>query len=57
MVEILVASVVSYFLGRETFGPTDLLGAALLVGALVIAGTVARSDASTQREPADPRIP
>ena len=35
LVEILVASIVSLALGRETFGAVELVGAALLVGAVV----------------------
>ena len=45
MVEILVASLISVALGRETFGLVELAGAALLVAAVMIASTVARADA------------
>lgn len=45
MVEILVASLVSVALGRETFGYVELVGAGVLVVAVMIASTVARTDA------------
>jgi drug/metabolite transporter (DMT)-like permease len=45
MVEILVASLVSIALGRESFGWVELVGAALLVGAVVLASSVATQDA------------
>lgn len=45
MVEILVASLVSVALGRESFGLVELVGAGVLVVAVMIAGVVAKSDA------------
>lgn len=47
LVEILVASLVSVALGRESFGALDLLGAALLLSAIVVASVVAKADAPT----------
>ena len=46
LVEILVASLVSVALGRESFGATDLVGAALLVSAVLVASSVAQRDAA-----------
>lgn len=40
LVEILVASVLSAALGRETFGPVEFIGAGMLVGAVVGMGLV-----------------
>ena len=48
MVEILVASLVSIALGRESFTGVDLAGASLLVVAVLLAGSVASSDASSR---------
>jgi len=45
MVEILVASLVSVALGRESFGLVELAGAAVLVVAVMLASAVARADA------------
>jgi len=45
LVEILVASLVSLALGREAFGWIDLLGALMLVGAVVAISLVAARDA------------
>lgn len=45
LVEILVASLVSVALGRESFGWIELGGAALMMGAIVLASGVARRDA------------
>jgi drug/metabolite transporter (DMT)-like permease len=45
LVEILVASLVSLALGRESFGAVDLAGAALLCAAIVVASLVAQRDA------------
>lgn len=44
LVEILVASLVSLALGRESFGAVEVVGAGILVVAVAIASTVARSD-------------
>lgn len=49
MVEILVASLVSVALGRESFGWVELAGAALLVLAVTLASVVARADAPDER--------
>lgn len=46
LVEILVASLVSVALGRETFGWVELAGAGLLGSAIVVASVVARADTS-----------
>lgn len=49
-VEILVASLVSVALGRESFGLVELVGAGVLVAAVTIASAVARTDAPGTRE-------
>lgn len=49
MVEILVASLVSVALGRESFGIVDLVGAGLLLGAILLASAVASEDATKAR--------
>jgi DME family drug/metabolite transporter len=50
MVEILVASLISIALGRETFGWVELVGAGLLIGAIGLASSVATSDAGASEK-------
>jgi len=52
MVEILVASLLSVALGREVFGWVELVGALVLVAAVMLASSVASNDAArAQRMP------
>ncbi|HEX2022159.1 MAG TPA: EamA family transporter, partial [Candidatus Thermoplasmatota archaeon] len=44
LVEILVASALSFAIGRETFGPWDYAGAAMLVGAVLAMTLLAPED-------------
>ena len=48
LVEILVASVLSLALGRDSFGPWDLLGAMLLAGAVVAMSVLSEGDPSAE---------
>ncbi|MFP5341246.1 MAG: EamA family transporter, partial [Gammaproteobacteria bacterium] len=52
LVEILVASLVSFAIGRESFGLAEYIGAALLVVAVLIASSVAKADAPDEVTPA-----
>jgi len=49
LVEILVASIVSFAIGRESFGWVELAGAALLVAAVVTMSLVAEKDVAADQ--------